>query len=48
MPIAVICHASIRALIEQGQLQMDLFDERNLLELGSPDYPGERPGGLPQ
>jgi transposase len=33
---------SIRALIEQGQLQLDLFDERNLLELSSPDYPGER------
>jgi hypothetical protein len=33
---------SIRALVEQGQLQLDLFDERNLLELSSPDYPGER------
>ena len=33
---------SIRALIEQGHLQLDLFDERNLLELSSPDYPGER------
>ena len=33
---------SIRALVEQGQLQMDLFDQRNLLELSSPDYPGER------
>src|SRR5260221_6838984 len=29
-------------LIEQGHLQLDLFDERNLLELSSPDYPGER------
>jgi hypothetical protein len=28
--------------VEQGQLQLDLFDERNLLELTSPDYPGER------
>ena len=26
----------------QGQLQLDLFDERNLLELSSPDYAGER------
>jgi hypothetical protein len=33
---------SIRALVEQGHLQLDLFDERNLLELRSPDYPGER------
>ncbi len=34
--------ASIRSLIEQGQLQLGLFDERNLLELRSPEYPGER------
>jgi transposase len=40
--ITALKSASIRALIEQGQLQMDLFDERNLLELSSPDYPGER------
>jgi transposase len=33
---------SIRALVEQGHLQLDLFDERNLVELSSPDYPGER------
>ena len=32
----------MRALVEQGQLQMGLFDECNLLELSSPDYPGER------
>ena len=40
--ITALKGASIRALVEQGQLQMDLFDERNLLELDSPDYPGER------
>ena len=40
--ITALKSASIRALVEQGQLQMDLFDERNLLELRSPDYPGER------
>jgi hypothetical protein len=28
--------------VEQGHLQMSLFDERNLLEPSSPDYPGER------
>src|SRR5471032_67274 len=40
--ITALKSASIRALLEQGHLQMDLFDERNLLELSSPDYPGER------
>jgi hypothetical protein len=34
--------ASIRALMEQGHLQLGLFDERNLVELSSPQYPGER------
>jgi transposase len=32
----------IRKLVEGGALQLDLFDERNLFELTSPDYPGER------
>lgn len=40
--ITALKSASIRALVEQGQLQLGLFDERNLLELRSPDYPGER------
>jgi len=40
--ITALKSVSIRALVEQGKLQMDLFDERNLLELNSPDYPGER------
>ena len=40
--ITALKSASIRILIEQGQLQLGLFDERNLLELMSPDYPGER------
>jgi len=40
--ITALKSVSIRALIEQGQLQLGLFDERNLLELCSPDYPGER------
>lgn len=40
--ITALKSASIRALVEQGQLQLGLFDERNLLELSSPDYPGER------
>ncbi len=40
--ITALKSVSIRALIEQGHLQLGLFDERNLLELDSPDYPGER------
>jgi transposase len=40
--ITALKSVSIRALAEQGQLQLDLFDERNLVELSSPDYPGER------
>jgi transposase len=40
--ITALKSVSIRALLEQGHLQLGLFDERNLLELSSPDYPGER------
>jgi transposase len=40
--ITALKSVSIRALVEQGQLQLGLFDERNLLELSSPEYPGER------
>ena len=40
--ITALKSVSMRALVEQGQLQFDLFDERNLVELSSPDYPGER------
>ncbi len=40
--ITALKSVSIRALVEQGQLQLGLFDERNLLELRSPEYPGER------
>ncbi len=40
--ITALKSVSIRALVEQGHLQIDLFDERNLLELSAPEYPGER------
>jgi transposase len=40
--ITALKSVSIRSLMEQGQLQLELFDERNLLEFSSPDYPGER------
>jgi transposase len=40
--ITALKTVSIRALVEEGHLQLGLFDERNLLELHSPDYPDER------
>ncbi len=40
--ITALKSVSIRALLKQGHLQLDLFDERNLFELTHPDYPGER------
>jgi transposase len=40
--ITALKSASIRSLVEQGHLQLGLFDERNLFELSHPDYPGER------
>jgi len=33
---------AIRKLVETGALDVSLFDERDLAEIGSPDYPGER------
>jgi transposase len=33
---------SIRNLVTQGALQLSLFDEKNLAEIASPDFPGER------
>jgi hypothetical protein len=33
---------AIRRLLEDGPLQLSLFDERDLAEIDSPDYPGER------
>ncbi len=40
--VTALRSASIRSLVEQAHLQMGLFDERNLLEISSPDFPGER------
>ena len=40
--LTALKNASIRTLVEQGQLQPGLFDERNLVELTSPEYPHER------
>lgn len=33
---------AIRKLVAEGSLQLSLFDERDLAEIRSPDYPGER------
>jgi len=33
---------AIRGLVESGDLQLGLFDERNLAEITSPEFPGER------
>ena len=33
---------ALGALVARGALQLDLFDERDLAEIASPDYPGER------
>lgn len=40
--ISALKNASIRTLVEQRHLQLGLFDERDLVEISSPDYPGER------
>ena len=40
--ITALRSASIRTLVEQKHLQLGLFDECNLLEISSPDFPGER------
>ena len=33
---------AIRALLDAGAFQLDLFDERDMASITSPDYPGER------
>jgi len=33
---------AIRGLVTEGTLQLSLFDERDLVEIASPDFPGER------
>jgi transposase len=40
--ITALRSAAIGELVEQGHVQLGLFDERNLFELTHPDYPGER------
>ena len=40
--ITALTSAAIRSLLEKGALQLSLFDEKNLAEISSPKYPGER------
>ncbi len=40
--ITALRSAAIRDLVEQGALQLSLLDQKNLAEMASPDYPGER------
>lgn len=40
--ISALRGSSIRELMEKKELQMSLFDTRNLAEINSPQFPGER------
>jgi hypothetical protein len=40
--ITALKTGAIRGLVEEGSIQLGLFDERNLFEFEHPDYPGER------
>ena len=40
--ITAVRAPQITALVEADALQLSLFDEQNLVEISSPDYPGER------
>src|ERR1700682_4909574 len=45
--ISALRAPQIKALVEEGALQLSLFDEQDLVEISSPDYPGERLGCCP-
>jgi len=40
--ISALRSEAIRRLVETGAIQMSLFDQQNLAEISSPDFPGER------
>jgi hypothetical protein len=40
--ITALRTGAIRKLVDGGQIQLGLFDERNLFEVRHPDFPGER------
>ena len=40
--ITALRSSSLKKLVDQGAVQLSLFDDRDLAEVSSPDYPGER------
>jgi len=40
--ISALRNPAIQKLVKSGDLQLSLFDEQNLAEITSPDFPGER------
>ena len=40
--ITALTSRAVRGLVEEGTLQLSLFDEKNLAEITSPEYPDER------
>ena len=40
--ISALRAPQIKALVDDGALQLSLFDEQDLVEIASPDFPGER------
>jgi len=40
--ISALRSSAIRDLVDGGRLQLSLFDEKNLAEINSPEFPGER------
>jgi transposase len=40
--ISALRSSAIRALVDEGALQLSLFDQQNLAEISSPEFPGER------
>src|SRR5258708_40212441 len=40
--ISALRSPAIRALVDDGAIQLGLFDEHSLVEIQHPDYPGER------
>jgi len=40
--ITALTSVAIRGLLAEGSLQLSLLDEKNLVEMTSPEYPGER------
>ena len=46
--ISALRGPAIRALVESGEVQLSLFDQLNLIEIRSPEYPRRTADGVPQ